>query len=202
MKKIVLLFLFFWVSGIAQNKNLAVVYKVNGVDAYILNEPLRSYEIVYNSNSGLNWTSFITGGLVNNSISTKVGKFIKNVLAKAENDGEKIDAIIYSSGKNVTAVRYTDQETPENKGKARVQRLNGIPTYVMCDPLRDFRVIKSKRGGIKWKSALTAGLINNSVEEDLMKFAKKYKRKYLKQEIDALYYTGGKSCDGIIFTSN
>ena len=69
----------------------------------------------------------------------------------------------------------------------------------MCEPLKEFRVVKSKRGGIKWKSAFTGGLLNNSIEQDLMKFAKKYKKMYSKHQIDALYYTSGKSCDSITF---
>ncbi len=195
---IALTFLFTTYS-FAQKNYFAEVYVVNGVEAYILNEPVRPYEIVYGKGQGVNWSSAITGGLINNSISTKVGKFIKSVVKKAEKDGKKIDAIIYTSGKNVTAIRFTDEPTKETKQKAKVHRLNGIPTYVMCEPYKDFRVVKSKKGGIKWKSAITGGLINNSIEQDLMKFAKKYKKMYNKKQIDALYYTSGKSCDGIVF---
>jgi len=195
---IVLTFLFTSYS-FAQKKYFAEVYIVNGIEAYILNEPVRPYEIVYGKGQGINWSSAITGGLINSSISTKVGKFIKSVVKKAEKDGKTFDAIIYTSGKNVTAVKFTDKQTKETKLKAKVHRLNGIPTYVMCEPYKEFRVTKSKRGGIKWKSAITGGLINNSIEQDLMKFAKKYKKMYSKQQIDALYYTSGKSCDGIVF---
>ena len=128
-----------------------------------------------------------------------MGKFIKGVVKQAEKDGKQIDAVIYTSGKNVTAIRFTDEATPKTLRKAKVHRLNGIPTYVMCEPYKKFRVTKSKGGGLKWKSAMTGGLINNSIEEDLLKFARKYKKMYSKQQIDALYYTSGKSCDGIKF---
>jgi len=201
MKKTIILLVLLSITfnSFSQKKYFAEVYVVNGVEAYILNEPVRPYEIVYGKGQGINWSSAITGGLINNSISTKVGKFIKSVVKKAEKDGKTIDAIIYTSGKNVTAVKFTDEPTTETKKKAIVHRLNGIPTYVMCEPYKEFRVAKSKRGGIKWKSAITGGLLNNSIEQDLMKFAKKYKKMYNKQQIDALYYTSGKSCDGIIF---
>lgn len=141
----------------------------------------------------------MTGGLINPSISSKVARFIKGLVKKGTEEGVEFDAIIYTSGKNVVAVKFTDEETKDNKRKARVHRLNGIPTYVMCEPYKKFRVAKSKGGGIKWKSAVTGGIINNSIEEDLLKFARKYKKMYSKGAIDALYYTSGKACEGIKF---
>ena len=201
MKKITLILLtfLFTINSFSQIKNYAEVYVVNGLEAYILNEPVRPYEIVYGKGQGINWSSALTGGLINSGISSKVGKFIKGIVKKAKKEGKEVDAVIYTSGKNITAIKFTDEATPENKQKARVHRLNGIPTYVMCEPYKEFRVAKSKGGGIKWKSALTGGLMNNSIEQDLMKFAKKYKKMYSKKKIDALYYTSGKSCDGIVF---
>ena len=202
MKKTItfIFFTFLLVSNaFSQQTNFAEVYVVNGVEAYILNEPVREYEIVYGKGQSLNWGSYFTGGLINPSISSKVGRFIKGIVKKATEDGKEFDAIIYTSGKNVVAVKFTDKETKENAKKAKVHRLNGIPTYVMCEPYKNFRVTKSKGGGIKWKSAITGGIINNSIEEDLMKFARKYKKMYSKGMIDALYYTSGKSCDGIKF---
>jgi hypothetical protein len=196
---LLLLFTLLTSNVFSQQKDFAEVYVVNGIEAYILNEPVRPYEIVYGKGQSLNWGSYLTGGLVNPSISSKVGKFIKGIVKKAQEEGKEIDAIIYTSGKNVTAIKFTDEPTDKNLRKARVHRLNGIPTYVMCEPYKKFRVTKSKGGGVKWKSAFTAGLINNSIEEDLMKFAKKYKKMYSKGQVDALYYTSGKSCDGIKF---
>lgn len=201
MKKTLILITLFLVNLniFSQQKYFAEVYIVNGVEAYILNEPVRPYEIVYGKGQSINWGSYLTAGIINKGISAKVGKFIKGIVKRATKDGKSVDAIIYTSGKNVAAVKFTDKPTPETKLKARVHRLNGIPTYVMCEPYKTFTVAKSKRGGIKWKSFLTAGLINNSIEQDLMKFAKKYKKMYSKHQIDALYYTSGKSCDAIVF---
>ena len=197
-KTIVLLLMVLSFSTYAQ-KNLAKVYKINGIDVYILNEPLRSYEVVYDKGTGLNFGSYLTGGLFNKSVSGKVTKFVKGVLKKAKKENKQIDAIIYSGGKNVVAVKYTDEPTKDTDGIARVQRVNGIPMYAMCEPLKDFRTVATKGGGIKWKSAVTGGVLNNSIEEDLAKFAKKFKKYYNKGKIDALLYTGGKSCDGIKF---
>jgi len=201
MKKTLIIFalLLLSLNIFSQQKYFAEVYVVNGVEAYILNEPVRPYEIVYGKGQSINWGSYLTAGLINKGISSKVGKFIKGIVKRATKDGKTIDAVIYTSGKNVTAIRFTDKPNPKTKLKAKVHRLNGIPTYVMCEPYKNFKIVESKRGGIKWKSALTAGLINNSIEQDLMKFAKKFKKLYNKHKIDALYYTSGKSCDAIIF---
>ncbi len=199
MKKTIFLLLILLSFYSQAQKNLARVYKINGIDVYILNEPLREYETVYGKGTGLNFGSYLTGGLINKSVSGKVSKFVKGVLKKAKKEGKDIDAIIYSGGKNVIAVKYTDESTKDTDGIARVQRVNGIPMYAMCEPLKDFRTVATKGGGIKWKSAVTAGVLNNSIEEDLAKFAKKFKKYYNKRKIDALLYTGGKSCDGIKF---
>jgi len=201
MKKLVILIALFLttLNTFSQRKYFAEVYIVNGVEAYILNEPVRPYEIVYGKGQSINWGSYLTAGIINKGISSKVGKFIKGIVKRATKDGKTIDAVIYTSGKNVAAIKFTDSPTPETRLKARVHRLNGIPTYVMCEPYKNFKVAKSKRGGLKWKSFLTAGLINNSIEQDLMKFAKKFKKMYSKHQIDALYYTSGKSCDAIVF---
>ena len=122
MKKITLiLFTFLFIlNSFSQTKNYAEVYVVNGLEAYILNEPVRSYEIVYGKGQGINWSSALTGGLINNGISTKVGKFIKGIVKKAKKEGKEVDAVIYTSGKNITAIKFTDEATPENKQKARV----------------------------------------------------------------------------------
>ncbi len=199
MKRIIFLLLVGLSFSLYAQNHLAKVYKINGIDVYILNEPLREYEVVYDKGTGLNFGSYLTGGLFNKSVSGKVTKFVKGVSKKAKNEEKQIDAIIYSGGKIVIAVKYIDQPNKETDRIAQVQRLNGIPMYAMCEPIRNFKTVETKGGGIKWKSAVTGGVINNSIEEDLAKFARKFKKLYNKEKIDALLYTGGKTCDGIKF---
>lgn len=199
MKKLLFIILFGFTLANYSQEHLARVYKLNGIEVYIMNEPLRAYEIVYDKGAGLNFTSFLTGGLINNSISTRINKFVNGVLKKAKKEGKHIDAIIYSGGKNVIAIKFTEEATPENERLARVRRIHGIPVYVMADPVDKFKIVKSKGGGIKVKSAVTGGLINNSIEEDLEKFARKFKKLYNQGKIDAIYYTSGKKCEGIKF---
>jgi hypothetical protein len=175
------------------------VYTVNGVDAYIMSEPVREYEIVLGKDKPLNILSVLTGGLVNNNIKTKVSALVNALMKKAEEDGVQIDAVIYTSGKAITGIKYTDQKTDENDRKAEVQKMSGIPLYIMADPYEDYKVVSDEGGGIKWKSLVTAGLINNSIEEDISKYVGKFEKKYRNGKIDAILYNGGKEAMGIKF---
>ena len=200
MRKITLLFaLIFTVNFYAQDVPLAKVKKVNGIEVYILSEPLRDYEVVLGGRNKLQWGSFLTGGLFVPAIDDKISKFIKAVQEKAEEEGVKFDAIVYTDGRNVSAIKFTEEKTDENDRMAEVQKLEGIPLYIMSEPATKYTVEADKGGGIKWKSLVTAGVVNNSIEEDVKKFVKKLDGKYKRRKIDAIMYTSGKEADGIKF---
>ena len=200
MRKITLLFaLIFTVNFYAQDVPLAKVKKVNGIEVYILSEPVRDYEVVLGGRNKLQWGSFLTGGLFVPAIDDKISKFIKAVQEKAEEEGVKFDAIVYTDGRNVSAIKFTEEQTDENERMAEVQKLEGIPLYIMSEPVTKYTVEADKGGGIKWKSLVTAGVVNNSIEEDVKKFVKKLDGKYKRRKIDAIMYTSGKEADGIKF---
>ncbi|KOY53117.1 hypothetical protein [Polaribacter dokdonensis] len=58
----------------------------------------------------------------------------------------------------------------------------------MSKPISDYEYIKTIKGGIKWKSVLTAGLLNNSIEEDLLKFKNKMNVDSKKKQMSAIIY--------------
>ncbi|AOW21689.1 hypothetical protein LPB138_13805 [Urechidicola croceus] len=185
-------------NSMAQKK--AKVHSINGVEVYILAEPVREYETVNTAKNGVKILSGFTGGLINESISTKVSKFIKRLLEDAHESGVEFDAIMYTSGKTMTAIKFTDVSTPETKGIATIHRVDGVPFYVMSEPLNtDYRVADKLGKGIKWKSLVTGGLLNNSIEEDLLKFAKQVDGKYKRGKIDAVVYSNGKKAIAIKF---
>ncbi|QHI35928.1 hypothetical protein IMCC3317_12760 [Kordia antarctica] len=201
MKKITLLFITLFYIGICFSQNdIAKVAKVNGIEVYILNEPLRKYEVAFNKKKGIQWSSFLTGGFINASISTKITRYIDRLQKESKETGEKFDAIVYTNGKNVTAIRFIDPNDSENKGLATVQKIEGIPVFAMCEPILAYDETKKKGGGIKWKSMVTVGLWNNSIEQDLIKFAKRFKRHYKKKKIDAIIYRRQKKAYGIKFS--
>lgn len=175
---------------INDEKGLARVNKVQGVEVYILSEPLRDYEVISDIGTGLSTTSAVTGGLVNESIADKISNFVR----KAMKENSRIDAIIYSSGKRIVGIRFKDASSASNKGIARVKKINGMDTYVLAEPLQDYEVLTSKGGGIKWKSAITGGLINNSIEEDLERMSKKVSGNGT--SVDGLIYSSGKTASG------
>ncbi|WP_457611308.1 hypothetical protein [Lutibacter sp.] len=196
MRKIILIVALL-VTTIAISQRKAKVHNVNGIEVYILAEPVRNYEIVNTAKNSIKWGSYITGGLINQSISTKVSKFIKTLLKDYTQEGITFDAILYTSGKNMTAIRFTEEATTNNKGIATVHKLNGIPFYVMSEPVEEYKYIGTIGKGIKWKSLVTAGILNNSIEEDLVKFAKKVENKFRKGKINAIVYSNGKKAISI-----
>jgi len=190
----------FLLSGLSvnsqdQEKGIARVLKINGKEVYFLNEPLRDYDVIFDVGTGFKATSIVTGGLVNEGVSEKANQFIQKALKQA--DGKEFDAVIYNSGKRVVAIRFKGDSDISTKGLARVQKINGLEIYILAEPLIDYEVISSKSGGIKLKSAITGGIVNNSIEEDVNDFVKKI----LKDDprVQGVLYSSGKEAAGIRF---
>jgi hypothetical protein len=139
------------------------------VEAYILCEPLRPYEVVVDAGTGFKAESLLTGGLVNKCIAGRVEQFVRNIMKQ----NAHIDAVIYSAGKRIVGVVFTDAGNNKEEGIARVSRIMGYHVFVMNEPLIDYSVLNNKSGGIKWKSLVTAGVVNNSIEEDVQEMVKK-----------------------------
>ena len=183
----------FTVTTFAQNSDnmLARVRKINGVEAYILCEPLRDYTVLVDAGTGLKAESMLTGGLINKSISDRVEQFIR----KVTKENGKVDAVIYSAGKRIIGVSFTDNGTANTKSIARVSKVGGFPVFVMNEPLANYTVVGSKNGGIKWKSLLTGGIVNNSIEDDVQVMVKKLQNR----AADAMIFDGGKDGSAIMF---
>ena len=176
--KIVVFTLLFTSLSFSQAKGYGEVDVIEGIEVYLLNEPVRSYEIVYNKGQGINLQSFITDGKVNESIYDKVKKFARAINRKSKSE---------------------NKPTEKTKRKAKIKEYGGIPSYIMCEPYEDFTTVRTKNNGLKMKSYVTKGWINNSIEQDFKKFTNKFAVEYKEKIIDALFYMKGKSCDGIKF---
>lgn len=174
-----------------EDPTLARVKRVNGIEAYILCEPVRPYEVVVDAGTGLKAESLLTAGLVNKSIAGRVEQFVHNITKQ----NAKVDAVIYSAGKRMVGVIFTDKGESKDLGIARVSRVMGFPVFVMNEPVSNYSVISSKSGGIKWKSLVTAGVINNSIEEDVQEMVKKLQNR----AADAMLFEGGKDGLAIMF---
>lgn len=170
---------------------LARVRKINGVEAYILCEPLRDYNVLVDVGTGLKAESVLTGGLINKSISDRVEQFVRRVTK----ENGKIDAVVYSSGKRIIGISFKDNGAADTKGIGRVSKVGGYPVFVMNEPISNYSVVNSKGGGIKWKSMVTGGIINNSIEEDVEQMVKKLQAR----SADAVLLDGGKGGSAIMF---
>ena len=191
MKNFIIIFLFFSIQAFAQkNKGLARVQRLDGVEVYILSEPLREYETVTSVTTGVKAESILTGGLINESISDKVLQFIR----RANKQGATFDAVMYSGGKNIVTIRFTDTSTKTNKGIGRVRKLENVDVYVLAEPISDYETIISSGtslSNVKWKSLLTGGIVNNSIEEDLSGMIKNMRGNGV--NMDGIIYSAGKS---------
>ncbi len=203
MKRILLSLVVLVISqAVFAQKNRAKVQKVNGVEVYVMNEPLREYDVVSDESdflSTIEWGSIATSGLINESASAKVGKMVKGIVKVARKKDIDFDAIIYSNGKTAAAIKFTEEATEENEGIAETGKIAGIPFYVMCEPLMDYVVTADKSGGVKWQSAGTYGLVNKTVEEDVTAFVERFKRLVRKEKVEAVIYTSGKKASGVKF---
>jgi len=197
MKKTAFLFFTLGLATMANAQEMAKVSKVNGVEVYILAEPTRSYEVVMGGKNPIPWSAIAFGsGLTGEAISTKMTRFIKSLQGKAEKEDTAFDAVVYTNGKSVSAIRFTDEATEENDRLAEVQKIEGIPVFIMNEPLKKYVVENEKKSGINW----TRGALNSpSIEEDVEKYARKLKKSFKKGEVDALIYSRGKKCSGIKF---
>lgn len=180
-------------ASVAQHSenSIAKVRKINGVEAYILCEPMRDYEVIVDAGTGLKAESMLTGGLVNKTISDRVEQFIR----KVTKENARVDAVIYSAGKRIVGVQFTDEATSQTKGLATVSKVMGYPVFVMNEPVKDYTPLNSKGGGIKFKSLVTGGLVNNSIEEDVQQMVKKVQSR----AADGILFEGGRDATAIQF---
>ncbi|MGI8583819.1 MAG: hypothetical protein ACR2KX_16600 [Chitinophagaceae bacterium] len=190
---LILTAIIFSLTTFAQNSDdmLARVRRINGVEAYILCEPVRDYIVLVDAGTGVKAESALTGGFINKSISDRVEQFIR----KVTKENGKVDAVVYSAGKRIIGVSFKDDGTAQTKGVARVSKVGGFPVFVMNEPLSNYTVVSSKGGGIKWKSLLTAGIVNNSIEDDVQAMVKKMQSR----AAEAMIFDGGKDASAIMF---
>lgn len=187
--------------GFSQStKGLARVNKMQGYEVYALCEPLREYEVVFDVTTGAKASSMLTGGVVNEGISDKLSQFVNRAMKEAKEKNQTFDAILYNGGKKVVAVKFKDAGSEKTKGIAKVNKLEGIEVYVMNEPMADYETIIDVNTGLKAKSYLSGGLVNNSIEEDMAQYVRKTIREAeeaKKEKPEAVVYTGGKRAIGV-----
>ena len=109
----------------SQGEYLARVKKINGIEVYIMSEPLSDYETVVDVNTGLKAESLLTAGLINKSISGRVEQFVNRV----KKGNANVDAVVYSSGRRIVGIRFTSLSvrlrTARTSGRSALKIPNG-----------------------------------------------------------------------------
>ena len=181
----------------AQRPSLARVQQINGVEVYILSEPLRQYEVITQKSDYLQPITLLTGGRKDETIEEKVTSLVSKIKRAAGKQHQTIDAVIYTDGRGAVGVKFTDNANKENSRIAQVQKINNVGVYILSEPLTTYTVEGSKRSLVKLQSLQTHGLINHTIEEDVARFISRLQKHYT---IDAVIYNTGKSALGVRFS--
>jgi len=141
----------------------AKVNTLDGKEMYILNEPVKSYEVVAEVKTGLKITSLLTRGLYNEDIHDKVAQFSRRAERKLSKKGTEFDALLYKEGRSAQAIRFTEEKSEKTDGLAIITQYNGVHTFVLANPVKDYQVETSVRGTIKFLPLLTYGFFNHTI---------------------------------------
>ncbi|GAB3922061.1 hypothetical protein [Larkinella terrae] len=177
----------------------ARVDKIQGIETYVMCEPLRAYETVFEVSSGAKAASLFTGGVVNEGVSDKASQFVRRASKQGKSDNKEFDAVVISGSKTAIAVKFKGDGG--DKGLAKVRKIDGLAVYVMNEPLKEYETVVDASGGLKAKSYFTGGIVNNSIEEDIEQFVRRVKKEAdeAKKPIDAVVYSSGKRAIGVKF---
>lgn len=81
-----------------EKKGLGKVQKIEGIEIYVMSEPLREYEIVED-------VSVYDAGISQQYVDDWMMKYVKKAKKLIE-DGKTVDAIVYTNGKKASAVKF------------------------------------------------------------------------------------------------
>jgi hypothetical protein len=176
------------------------VDKIQGIEIYVMCEPLRPYETVFEIASGAKAASLLTGGVVNEGISDKASQFVRRATKEGKKENKAFDAVVISGSKTAIAVKFKSDGSGD-KGLAKVRKIEGLAVFVMNEPVKDYTTVVDASGGLKAKSYFTGGIVNNSIEEDVEQFVRRVKKEAeeAKKPIDAVVYSSGKRAIGVKF---
>ena len=164
--------------GLSQDSNtLATVDVIDGKEVYLLSEPLRSYEVVSTVRTGPKVSSLFTRGLISEDINDKAAQFTRKSIRKMKKKGIEFDAVRYSSGKRIQAIRFKEEATEDTKRLAKVQDNSGVYAFIMAEPVNSYKVDGNVKFVVRAVPLLTYGIINNSIERDVATLAKKANKK-------------------------
>lgn len=152
-------------SAAQEVEKFAKVTVIEGKESFILNRPLRDYNIVGEIRTGPKWTSILTRGIINEHINDKSAQYVRKATRKQKRQGDEFDALVYDEEKKIKAIRFTEQGTPATMGIAKIIPSDGVYTYIMAEPLESYKVMETIGNGINVLPFLTYGFFNNSIKK-------------------------------------
>ncbi|MEM8896255.1 MAG: hypothetical protein AAGC88_16875 [Bacteroidota bacterium] len=191
MKLVVLLALGVAATAMAQeNPTLAKVQSIDGKQVYVLNQPLRQYEVVGEVKTGVKFLSLLTRGIISEDIAAKSAQFTRKAIRKYDKKAVDFDAVLYTGGRSAHVVRFTNPDDQNQNGIAVVSEVNGLTPFVLAEPMFDYVTERNVSNLISLRSFFTYGFWNNSIEQDTKGFAKKANRKV--EDANYIAYDTGK----------
>lgn len=84
---------------------------------------------------------------------------------------------------------------------ARVSRVNGIPVYILSQPVNNFKVVFTKNTGAKIGALVSEGNVNEGVNDKVAQYVTRISREAKRKNIDfdAILYVKGKKAAAIKF---
>ena len=151
--------------------DVAKVKTINGAEVYIMNSPLRQYEIIKEIETTAKFENILKDGKLAKNTTEKVIQFV-SLARKSE---LAFDAVLYTSGKTLVCIKFKEKGTPETIGMARVEKISGLHAFVLCEPSQAYDVIGETDEGLKMRSILSLGMASNSIAEDIDKMVEALK---------------------------
>ncbi len=176
---------------------LAKVNTIDGKEIYILNEPVKRYEVVEEVRTGLKIASVLTRGLYNEDILDKVAQFSRRAERKLSKEDKEFDALLYQNGRRAQAIRFMEKKSDQKDGVARVIEFKGVYTFILASPMQEYHVQESIRGTIKLLPLFTNGFLNYSIANDIGSYVRKANRK--SEDVYAVKYDTGRIISVIAF---
>lgn len=165
--------------------DIAKVKVVNGTEVYIMNSPLREYEVVQEIETSAKFKNILKDGQVAKNMSEKIIQFI----SKARKLEIPFDAVLYTSGKTIVCIKFKGEKTSKNSGFAKVEKTGNLYAFVMCSPSQPYDAIGETNEGLKLKSLVTLGMVSNSIATDVDKMVDELKNN---KGIEACVFDGSK----------
>ena len=147
-----ILIVFMFCGSVIAQTNLAKAKKMQGKEVYILLDPIRAYEIVGERKSQKALKMFQKDGVGKQTISSKLEIIIKKFIKTNAKDNIDFDAILYQDGKHAYSIKFTDEATENTKGIGKTNLINGMPVFVLCEPVSSYSIVSDKRTKKNFKS--------------------------------------------------